>query len=616
MSQPIEDYALVGDRHTAALISREGSVDWMCLPNFDSPACFAALLGEPSHGRWLLAPTEITQTTRSYLKDTVVLETIHTTASGQVRVTDVMPAEDNRADLIRRIEGVQGTVNMRHEWVVRLGYGKTVPWVRSVADDSDYGGDAALVAVAGPDRFVLRGPRLPEPNDERHVDEFDVHEGETHVFCMAWSESYTPIPEPLHIEDYIKQAAEESRDWLSDCAPDGKYAEAITRSLLVLRTLTHAETGGIVAAPTTSLPEEIGGERNWDYRFCWLRDAALTVEALLRWGFSKRSELWRDWLLRAAAGDPDQLQIMYAIDGSREMVERELEHLPGYEGSKPVRVGNAAVAQRQSDVLGELMNALEMLRDEGVEEFDDSWELQRLLLNGLAKDWREKDQGLWEMRGEERYFTHSRVMIWVALDRGLSGIREHGLEGPEQEWSDLRDRVREEVMTYGYNEDLNSFTQHYETDEVDASLLLLPTVGFIEADDPRFVGTVDRIERHLLRDGLVLRYRASAGDDGLEGDEHPFLICCFWLVSAYAMMGRVDEATELFERLLDLRNDVGLLAEEYDVEAGRQMGNFPQAFSHLGLVQAAATLERVGAATDSGGDGDKETEPKDDGDAG
>ncbi|HKJ11129.1 MAG TPA: glycoside hydrolase family 15 protein [Ornithinimicrobium sp.] len=593
MSKPIEDYALVGDRHTAALISRAGSVDWMCLPNFDSPACFAALLGDDSHGRWLLAPTEVTETTRSYVEGTVVLQTIHTTASGRVRVTDVMPAEDNRADLIRRIEGLEGTVNMRHEWIVRLGYGKTVPWVRHVADDSDYGGKHALVAVAGPDRFVLRGPRLPAPNDERHVDEFDVGEGETHVFCMAWSPSYTPIPEPLHIEDFIEQAIDESRDWLEDCRPGGNYADAITRSLLVLRTLTHAETGGIVAAPTTSLPEDLGGERNWDYRFCWLRDAALTVEALLSWGFSKRSALWRDWLLRAAAGDPSELQIMYTVDGSREMSERELDHLPGYEGSTPVRVGNAAVGQRQSDVLGELMNALEMLRKEGVEEFDDSWELQRLLLEGLAEDWREKDRGLWEMRGDAHYFTHSRVMIWVALDRGLAAIRDHGLEGPEEYWAELRDRVREEVMTYGFNEEINSFVQHYETEEVDASLLLLPTVGFIEADDPRFVGTVDRIERDLLRDGLVLRYRATAGDDGLAGDEHPFLICCFWLVTAYALMGRTKQAVELFDRLLALRNDVGLLAEEYDVEAGRQMGNFPQAFSHLGLVQAAAVLHDV-----------------------
>ncbi|CAN5599970.1 glycoside hydrolase family 15 protein [soil metagenome] len=595
MSKPIEDYALVGDRHTAALISRDGSVDWMCLPNFDSPACFAALLGDESHGRWLLAPFNDARTTREYVDGTMVLQTTHVTDYGTVLVTDVMPAEDNRADLIRRIEGISGSVTMRHEWIVRLGYGKTVPWVRGVPDDSDYGGEEALVAVAGPDRFVLRGPRLPKPTDDRHTDEFDVNEGERHVFCMAWSKSYTPIPEPLQIEDFIQAAIDESREWMEDCTPTGDYADAIARSLLVLRTLTHAETGGIVAAPTTSLPEEIGGERNWDYRYCWLRDAALTVEALLMSGFSTRSELWRDWLMRAAAGDPSEVQIMYTIEGSRELYERELDHLPGYADSTPVRVGNDAVTQRQSDVLGALLNALEMLRHEGIEEIDDSWELQRMLLEGLASDWQKKDQGIWEMRGDEQYFTHSRVMIWVALDRGLQAIREHGLEGPEQEWSDLRDRVHEEVMTHGFSEETNSFRQHYETDEVDASLLVMPMMGFIEADDPRFVGTVERIEKDLMRSGLVLRYRSVDDSDGLSGDEHPFMICCFWLVSAYALMGRLEDATELFERLLELRNDVGLMAEEYDPDAGRQMGNFPQAFSHLGLVQSAEILSRARA---------------------
>ncbi len=593
MSNLIEDYALVGDRHTAALISSHGSVDWLCFPRFDSPACFAALLGHHHHGRWLISPRDEATTTRSYIKGTVVLETTHETASGTVKVTDVMHPADGRADLVRRIEGISGTVTMEHEWIVRLGYGKTVPWLRHEPDPSDHGGDAALVAVAGPDMLILRGPRLPHPDNARHVDEFDIAEGEVATYSMVWSRSYAELPEPIDVEARLAETIEESREWIGDGCGLTTYADAVNDSLIVLRAMTHSETGGIVAAPTTSLPEELGGSRNWDYRYTWLRDAAQIVQALLSSGLRDRSVLWRDWLLRAVAGDPDDLQIMYTVDGGRQMPERELDHLPGYADSSPVRVGNAAVDQRQSDVLGEVMIALEMLREEGVEETDDSWRLQRILIDDLADDWTDLDHGLWEIRGPKQAFTHSRVMVWVALDRGLAAIQKHGLEGPVEKWEKARDAVREDVLTNGYNSERNAFTQHSETEEVDASLLVLPLTGFIEADDPRFVGTVELIESELMRDGLVLRYRATSEVDGVEGDEHPFLLCNFWLVRAYAAMGRLDDATALFEKLLALRNDVGLLAEEYDVERGRQMGNFPQAFSHLGLVQAAHDLERA-----------------------
>ncbi len=590
MSHLIEDYAMIGDRHTVALVSRDGSVDWLCFPRFDSDACFAALLGGPEHGRWLITPREEARSTRRYLEGTLVLETTHETESGTVRVVDVMHPEDGRADLVRQIEGISGTVTMEHEWVVRLGYGKMVPWLRHEPDPSRHGGDEALVAVAGPDMLILRGPRLPHPQDHRHIDEFEIGEGEVLTFSMVWSPSYLDLPEPIDVDARLKETIEESREWLGDGCELEEYAEAVDHSLLVLRSMTHAQTGGIVAAPTTSLPEELGGSRNWDYRYTWLRDAALTVQALQMSGLGNRSALWRDWLRRAVAGDPDDLQIMYTVDGSRLMPERELDHLPGYADSRPVRVGNDAVWQRQTDVLGEVMVALEMLRDEGMEETEDSWRLQRALIDDLAQDWWELDHGLWEMRGPRRAFTHSRVMVWVAMDRGLRAVREHGLDAEVDKWEEVRDVVREQVLTDGFNTEVNSFTQHYETTEVDASLLLLPLVGFIEADDPRFVGTVERIETELMPDGLVLRYRTSSGADGLDGTEHPFLICSFWLVSAYTLMGRLDDARALLDRLLSLRNDVGLLAEEYDVGQGRQMGNFPQAFSHLGLVQAVTIL--------------------------
>ncbi len=586
----IEDYAVLGDTGTAALVGNDGSVDWLCLPRFDSPACFAALLGTPDHGRWLIGPADESATcARRYVGNSAMLESTYTTDTGVMTVLDLMPLNDQRADIVRRLIGLEGSVRVRHEWVVRFGYGKVRPWVRR----EDMHGMEVITAVAGPDRLILRGPRLPRAVDGRHAEEFDLHAGEELTFSTTWVPSHHPLPEPLQFEDRIEDTVKASELWSAMCSYDGPYREAVIRSLLTLRLLTHGGTGGIVAAATTSLPEEIGGERNWDYRFCWLRDASLTLEALLESGYADEARLWRRWLLRAAAGDPQDLQIMYAVDGGRDLPERTLDHLPGYEGSTPVRIGNGAVNQRQTDVLGEVMIALEMGRDVGLEESSDSWSLQRKLVEELADHWEQPDNGLWEVRGPLRHFTHSRVMVWVAFDRAIAAVEKHGLEGPVDRWRELRDLVREEVLTKGFDTERNTFTQHYDTHEVDASLLVLSDVGFLEGDDPRMLGTIEAIEKDLMRDGLLLRYRTQSGVDGLSGDEHPFLACSFWLVEAYALAGRVDDAHALMRRLLALQNDVGLLSEEYDVTNRRFVGNFPQAFSHLTLVGAANQLQRA-----------------------
>jgi GH15 family glucan-1,4-alpha-glucosidase len=590
MSQPIEDYAVIGDRHTAALVGRDGSIDWLCLPRFDSEACFAAILGDPGNGRWLLAPEGRSTSTRRYVGDTTVLETTHETPSGTVTVTDLMPTGDRRADLMRRVTGVSGTVRMRHEWVVRCDYGLVRPWVsrRRVA------GTEVIVATAGPDALVLSGDRLPTAADHRHADVFDVAEGETLTFTLTWVPSWTPVPEPVDVDEAIARSMAADEEWISGFEGDLPCRDVVRRSLLTLRLLTHEATGGIVAAATTSLPEDFGGERNWDYRFCWLRDAALTVEALLGAGFSDAASPWRLWLLRAVAGSPEDLQIMYAVDGSRRLPERELPHLAGYAGSRPVRIGNGAVDQRQTDVLGEVMIALHEARRAGLKESPDTWSLQRSLVQELADHWDEPDNGLWEIRGPQRHFTHSRVMVWAALDRAVRAVEEFGLDGPVDRWRDLRDRVRAEVLDKGVDHERQTFVQHYETREVDAALLMVPLVGFLPADDPLVHGTIAAVEEDLLRDGFLLRYRTETGVDGIPGDEHPFLACSFWLVSAYAAVGRVEEARALFERLCGLVNDVGLLSEEYDVAGDRMAGNFPQAFSHLTLVQAALALDRAG----------------------
>jgi GH15 family glucan-1,4-alpha-glucosidase len=517
-----------------------------------------------------------------------------------VKVTDLMPVGDGRADIVRRVEGVEGVVEMRHEWIIRLSYGKVRPWVTRRKDEA---GREVISAIAGPDNLVLRGERLPHASDGRHVDNFDVAAGETFTFSTTWFKSHhRRIPEMLDVDARLEQTKHRWERWTSTSTYRGPYEDAVRRSLLVLRLLTHGGTGGIVAAPTTSLPEDFGGTRNWDYRYCWLRDAALTLEALLSAGFHDETLLWRDWLLRAIAGDPADLQIMYAVDGSREMPERELAHLPGYEGSTPVRVGNGAVCQRQTDVLGEVMAALEQARDFGVEEGPDSWRLQRALVEDLAEDWRQPDNGLWEVRGPQRHFTHSRLMVWVAFDRAVQAVEQHGLDGPVEKWRRLRDEVRAEILERGYNPERGSFVQHYDTTEVDAALLVIPTVGFLPATDERFLGTIRAVERDLMHDGLVYRYRTETGVDGLPSGEYPFLACSFWLVSAYAAAGRTDEAHAMMRRLLGLVNDVGLLSEEFDPGTRRMAGNFPQAFSHLALVGAAIAL-RDGDGARSDGQG-------------
>jgi GH15 family glucan-1,4-alpha-glucosidase len=588
MALPIEDYALVGDRGTAALIGRDGSVDWLCLPRFDSPACFAALLGDGDNGRWRIAPsdTEGVETSRRYVGNSAVLETTFTTPTGVLVLRDVMPTRDNRADLVRTLRCAEGSVRVSHEWVVRFDYGLVRPWVTR----QQVGGQEVIVATAGPDQLMLSGPRLPHAVDGHHADEFDLDAGDTMTFCTTWVQSWRELPAPLPYDDRIEATRVEHERWALTCAEDLPHADLVRRSLLTLRLMTHAETGGIVAAPTTSLPEDFGGERNWDYRFCWLRDAALTLESLLAAGYTDEARGWRDWLLRAVAGDPQDLQIMYGVDGGRRLPEHELTHLAGYAGSRPVRIGNGAVGQRQTDVLGEVMIALQDARDAGLEESPQSWALQRALVDELATHWDEPDHGIWEIRGPERHFTHSRVMVWVAFDRAVRAVEKHGFDGPVERWRKLRDDVHAEVLERGYDAERGTFTQHYDTRELDASLLNIPLVGFLPGDDERVLGTIAAIEEDLMHDGLLHRYRTRTGVDGLEGGEHPFLACSFWLVSAYVRAGRREDATALMDRLCALANDVGLLSEEYDTDAGRMAGNFPQAFSHLTLVQAALAL--------------------------
>ncbi len=595
---PIEDYAVIGDTETVALVSRSGSIDWMCLPRFDSPSLFTALLGTPENGRWLIGPVGEATSSRTYRGNSFILETVHETATGAVRVTDLMPLGDGRADVIRRVEGLRGTVEMEHEWIVRFSYGLVRPWV---AHHPGHELDTEVItAVAGPDQLVLRGTRLPVGGRGRHHDRFEVRAGEVLDFSTTWFASWKPIPPPLNVTSRIDETLERSEAWAARCTYQGPYRTAVVRSLLVLRLLSDTRRGGIVAAPTTSLPEDFGGERNWDYRYCWLRDASLTLEALLMSGYVGVAILWRNWLVRALAGDPEDMQIMYAVDGSRELPERELGHLPGYAGSRPVRIGNGAVDQKQTDVLGEVMIALHEARSQGLPDARQAWALQVALVDELARHWDEPDHGLWEVRGPVRHFTHSRIMVWAAFDRGIRACEEHGMPGPVEHWRRLREQVREEVLKLGYDAERNTFTQHYDTTEVDASLLVIPLVGFLPPEDPRVHGTIAAIERDLMRDGFVLRYRTDSGVDGLPGHEHPFLACSWWLVSAYAVTGQLDKARALMDRLVSVSNDVGLVSEEYDPHNHRMAGNFPQAFSHLALIGAAYAVARAEAAADPG----------------
>ncbi|WP_017935193.1 glycoside hydrolase family 15 protein [Nocardioides sp. Iso805N] len=589
MALPIEEYALIGDRRTAALVGTNGSIDWLCLPSFDSGACFAGLLGTDDHGHWQLRPSDQHTMTRRYVGSSTALETTFTTDSGVVTLTDVMPEGDGQADVVRILRGVRGTVTIEHEWLVRPDYGAILPWVRR----RSIHGQHVITAIAGPDMLVLRGPRLPRAADHRHTDRFDVHAGEELVFITTWLPSYAQLD---GLEDLggvlaaVDRTIAADQEWADRCTARVPHRDVVLRSLMTLRLMTDSQSGGIVAAPTTSLPEDFGGVRNWDYRYCWLRDAALTTSSLIQAGYIDEANLWRNWLLRAVAGDPQDLQIMYGVDGRRRLPESTLDHLPGYADSRPVRIGNAAVNQLQHDVLGEVMDALELDREAGAKPDANAWSLQRALVAELALHWQEPDHGLWEIRGEKQQFTHSRVMMWVAFDRAVRAIEKYDLEGPVEEWRAIRDRICEAVLTTGYDAERNTFVQHEDTTEVDAALLMLPLVGFLPGDDPRIIGTIEAIEQDLFRDGLVMRYRTQSGVDGLPGDEHPFLACSFWLVSAYAAAGRLEDAHALFDRLVGLTNDVGLLAEEYDPGRRRMVGNFPQAFSHLALIQAAFAL--------------------------
>jgi GH15 family glucan-1,4-alpha-glucosidase len=586
LASPIESYALLSDMQSAALVGRDGSIDWLTFPRFDSPACFAALLGEPRHGRWLLAPAgEPTRVRRWYRDRSLVLETVFECDGGEVAVIDCMPPRDGHLNVVRLVEGRRGRVEMRSELVIRFGYGAVVPWVRNI--------DGSLRAVAGPDALQLFTPvelrGIGEGDDRTTISNFSVGEGEQVPFVMIWHPSHLPVDEPVDAAAAIADAEQWWRDWSSTCHYEGEWAHEVYQSLTVLKGLTYEPTGGLCAAATTSLPEAIGGMRNWDYRYCWLRDATFTLMALMTAGHVDEAGEWREWLLRAVAGDPDDLQIMYGLAGERRLVEAELDWLPGYEGSKPVRIGNAAFGQFQLDVYGEVIDAMYQASVNGLVPGRTEWDLQKLLLEFLEGAWKRPDEGIWEVRGDRQHFTHSKLMAWVAADRAVRMARRFNLESPVERWAALRDDIRRDILTNGVD-DRGVFVQYYGSQHLDASLLNVPLVGFLPAHDRRVVNTVEAIQRELVEDGFVRRYRTDTGTDGLSGDEGTFLLCTFWLVDTLALMQRGDEARAIFERLLALRNDVGLLSEEYDPRSGRMLGNFPQAFSHTAVITAAATL--------------------------
>ncbi|MGZ8716087.1 MAG: glycoside hydrolase family 15 protein [Gaiellaceae bacterium] len=583
MSGPrIEDYALIGDLQTAALVERGGSIDWLCFPRFDSGACFAALLGRPENGRWLIAPEGGGTTRRRYLEDTLVLETVWESDEGSVRVLDFMPPRGKAPDVVRIVEGLRGSVRMRSELVIRFDYGSIVPWVRR-ADD-------ARLAIGGPDGLCFRTPAPTHGENMRTISELVVEEGERVPFVLTWFPSHEESPAAIDPEIALAETESFWREWNDTCDIDlpADRRDIVRRSLMVLKALTYAPTGGIVAAPTTSLPESIGGVRNWDYRYCWLRDATLTLLALLNAGYVDEATDWRRWLLRAVAGDPADIQIMYGVGGERRLTELELAWLDGYEGSTPVRVGNAASDQLQIDVFGELMDALYQARAHGLAKERPAWELQKVLLGYLELIWRDPDNGIWEVRGVPRHFVHSKVMAWVAFDRAVRSVETQELVGPVDHWRAIRDEIHREICERGFDAELGSFTQSYDSRELDASLLLIPLVGFLPASDARVRGTVEAIEGSLVENGLVLRYRThESGVDGLPPGEGVFLPCSFWLVDCLELLKRHEDAHALFDRLVGLANDLGLISEEYDPVAKRLLGNFPQAFTHLALVNSA-----------------------------
>jgi len=586
MSAPIEDYALIGDCETAALVNRKGSIDWLCWPNFASPACFAALLGDDENGHWSIAPKSPGRSLRRYVDHTLVLETTFETETGTAVLVDFMPLRNRNPHVVRVVRGTHGQVDMHMELVLRFDYGRTVPWVTRLDEGS-------LRAIAGPDMVVLRTPVQLRGEDLKTVSDFNVGAGQSLAFVLGYAPSHDKPPHPLDIDQALRHTLSFWHGWSSRAHLHGEYAGELERSLITLKALTYRYTGGIVAAPTTSLPEYAGGQRNWDYRYCWLRDATFTLLALMNAGYTEEAFAWRDWLLRAVAGSPDQVQIMYGIRGERHLLEWEVPWLRGYEGSTPVRIGNAASAQLQLDCYGEVNDAMLHAHLAGMPPSPDDVNLHTALNQHLAKIWDQPDQGIWEVRGEPQHFTYSKVMAWVAFDRAVKAGEHFRVEIDMQPWRELRDRIHADVCEKGYNSRLGAFTQAYGSDQLDASALLIPQVGFLPYEDPRVRGTIEAIEKHLMVDGLVLRYRTEKTDDGLPPGEGVFLACSFWMVSALKMLGRTEDARKLFQRLLALRNDVGLLAEEYDPRTRRQLGNFPQALSHIALINAAFEFNRA-----------------------
>jgi GH15 family glucan-1,4-alpha-glucosidase len=583
MALRIDDYALIGDCHAAALVGRDGSIDWLCLPRFDSPACFAALLGDPEHGRWLIAPVSSSMSVRRrYRDDTLIVETEFDTETGSVRIIDYMPLSNDRWDVVRIVEGLSGTVVMRMELAIRFDYGSIVPWVRRV--------DGVLLATAGPDTLELHTSVVVRGENMKTVAEFSIAKGECKSFVLNYRPSHKAAEPAIDPEQALKATEAEWRKWSQRCSYRGGWRDAVMRSLITLKALTYAPTGGIVAAPTTSLPEQKGGVRNWDYRYCWLRDATFTLNALLLAGYHDEAIAWREWLLRAVAGSPEDLQILYSVTGERRLDEYEIGWLPGYGGAAPVRVGNAAVRQLQLDVYGEVMDTLHLARAAGLDPEPAAWRIQVSLLEFLEAHWHEPDEGIWEVRGPRRHFTHSKIMAWVAFDRAVKDAEAFGLDGPVARWRKIRDAIHNQVCTEGYDASRNTFVQSYHSPHLDASLLLIPQVGFLPPDDPRVHGTVKAIRSHLVVDGLVLRYSTDTDVDALPAGEGAFLPCSFWLADSLTLTGCRKEGEALFERLLALCNDVGLLAEEYDPHERQLLGNFPQALTHMALINSARLL--------------------------
>ncbi len=588
----IEDYALIGDCQTAALVGKDGSIDWLCFPRFDSPACFAGILGADDHGHWRMAPAcEIRAVRRRYRDGTLILETEFETDHGRVAVIDCMPLRTEAPDVVRIIEGRSGSVPMAMTLKVRFDYGSIVPWVRHCS--------GGIRAAAGPDTVYCRSPDVElQGADLQTVASFTVSAGERKRFVLTYAPTHGHEPAQKDPDQAVAETEAWWRDWSQRCTYQGRWQKEVQRSLITLKALTYMPTGGLVAAPTTSLPEQVGGVRNWDYRYCWLRDATFTLYALITGGYVEEAQGWRDWLVNAVAGTPSQIQIMYGLGGERRLTELELKWLPGYRNSAPVRIGNAAAEQHQLDVYGEVMDALHLARRAGLEPDENAWRVQVALLKFLETDWQHPDEGIWEVRGPRRHFVHSRVMAWVALDRGVKAVEKFQLPGDVDLWRKIRDEIHAQVCEKGFDPELNSFVQYYGCKHLDASLLMLSPVGFLPPEDPRIVGTVNAIQQRLTRGGFVDRYPTLTEVDGLPPNEGAFLMCSFWLVDNLALLGRMDEAHELFEKLLSLQNDVGLLSEEYDPETGHLIGNFPQALSHVGLINTARNLSRSGGAAE------------------